>query len=127
MPISREIDKARNLTVFTVSGDVKADEILSALKAFWEGEVTLNVLWDARGASGIDLESFHMEAFADFSSHYGDRLKDRQGGRSAIVSPTDLEFGLSRIVEISQSLRDSPFEIKVFRSIDDAKEWLKGK
>ena len=51
MPITSKVDKTKNLTIFTLTGELTIDEILGALKSFCEAhELTLNTLWDTRNA-----------------------------------------------------------------------------
>ena len=58
MSITSQIDKTKNLIVFTLTGELTLDEIQSAVKSFWGGhELTLNALWDARSASLTHLKS----------------------------------------------------------------------
>ena len=36
MPITSHVDKAKNLTIFTLTGELKLDEIHDAITLFWE-------------------------------------------------------------------------------------------
>jgi hypothetical protein len=50
VPISYEIDKQRELTVFTATGSTTAQDIIDASEAAWRGEPTTRSLWDLTGA-----------------------------------------------------------------------------
>ena len=42
MPITSQIDKTKNLTIYTLTGELTVDDIRSAISSFWEAhEVTL--------------------------------------------------------------------------------------
>jgi hypothetical protein len=48
----------------------------------------------------------------------------RKGGRTAIVTGSDADFGLSRMFQIYAELEDFPFQILVSRSMREAHQWL---
>lgn len=61
MPITSKVDKTKNLTIYTLTGELTLDEILDALKSFWEAHtLTVNLLWDARSAKLSQLKIFRM-------------------------------------------------------------------
>lgn len=89
--------------------------------AYYSGEVTLNCLWDLTQADLSDIvtgdlrdEAIQTRAFAD----------KRKGGKTALVAEGTLEFGISRMLEVFYDLQDMPFALEVFRTIDEAMQWL---
>jgi len=48
----------------------------------------------------------------------------RQGGKTAVVAPKDLVYGLARMFQIMSDTDDFPFETRVFRSYEEAEQWL---
>jgi hypothetical protein len=42
----------------------------------------------------------------------------------AIIAPTDLLFGYSRMFQTLGELHDSPINTRVFRTPEEAKSWL---
>ena len=76
-------------------------------------------LWDFRDA---DLSSFDYESVVEMSEY---SLKYPPGigdVKVAFVTQRDLEFGLSRVFE---SVSPAKTPISVFRSIDEAEDWLR--
>ena len=74
-------------------------------------------LWDfTHGANltGQDIEKVAAHA----------RIKKMQSGKVAIVAPQDLTFGLFRMYEVHR--KEERIQLSVFRSIKEAREWLKG-
>ena len=119
--IRKTVDKARNLTTFTVSGKVAGEELMEAMTAFLTGEATLLSLWDCTDVDDIEISSEQIGAFVDDAKRLGEA---RRGGRTAWVVPTQFGYGLGRMATILSELRDVPFEAQVFRSLDEAKRWL---
>lgn len=125
MPITSKIDKARNLTIYTLTGEVAIDEIHGALKSFWEAnKLTLNILWDARNAIVTNLRSSEIKNITTFISQYSNRFEERKDGKAAIVAPTDLQYGLSRILKNSYEIENFPTKLHSFRTMEEAIQWL---
>jgi len=125
MPITSQVDKTKNLTIYTLTGELTLDDIQSTLKAFWEAhELTLNTLWDARNAKLTNLESSDMERITALIGQYTHRFEERKGGKSAVVASSDLQYGLSRILGTLYEVEDFPTQLKIFRIKDEAVEWL---
>ena len=125
MPIISKVDKAKSLTIFTMIGETDIDEIHDAIKSFWEAhELTLNALWDARRAKLTNLKSSDMESITAFIGQYTHRFEERKGGKSAVVASSDLQYGLSRILGTRYEIEDFPTQLKIFRIMDEAVDWL---
>jgi len=121
MPITTERFPSRDLTVFTPVGSSGLDEQIAVLKDFYEATPTRNVLWDFRNIRGKRLSSGDLRLIIEHLGRYRDR---RPPGKTALVSSTELDFGLSRM---SGSLADSeelPWKIQAFSSFAEAESWL---
>jgi len=125
MPITSQVDKTKNLVIYTLTGELTLDDIQSTIKSFWEAqELTLNALWDARRAKLTNLESSDMESITAFIGQYTHRFEERKGGKSAVVASSDLQYGLSRILGTLYEIKDFPTKLQTFRQMDEAMEWL---
>jgi hypothetical protein len=125
MPITLKVDKKRNLTIFSLTGELTMNEILGALKSFWEGrELTLNTLWDTRNAVVTKLKSSEIGNIARFIGQYRNRFEERKNGKAAIVATTDLQYGLSRILETLYQRENVPIKLQPFRTMEEAIQWL---
>jgi hypothetical protein len=125
MPISSEVDRTKNLTIYTLTGELTLDEIQNAIKSFWEAHaLTLNLLWDARSAMLTHLKSSDIELIAGFIDQYRHRFEEREGGKAAIVASSDLQYGLSRILGTLYELKNFPTQLQTFRQMNEAMEWL---
>ena len=125
MAITSEVEKTKNLTIYTLTGELTLDEILNALKSFWEAHtLTLNLLWDARSAKLSQLKSEEVAKITGFISQYKHRFEERKGGKAAIVASSNLQYGLSRILGTFYEIEGFPTQLKIFRILDEAMEWL---
>lgn len=125
MPIEKQIDEARQLTVLTVSGEVTFVEMRRAIESFWETPtLTLNVLWDYRQASLKNLSREDHEGLVRVGMKFRDRHAERTGGKTAIIASTELEYGINRASETMTQIEGYPFKVKTFRTVEEAEAWL---
>jgi hypothetical protein len=125
MPITTEVDRARQLTVLTVEGAVTFVEMRRVIESFWEAEeLTLHVLWDYRWADMSGLSQEDHEALTRVGLKYRHRHAERTGGKTAIIASADLEFGMNRASETMTRLEGYPFEVRTFRTGEEAEAWL---
>ena len=125
MPIISEVDKTKNLTIFTLTGEMTLDEIQKAIRSFWEAhDLRLNALWDVRQAKLNNLKSSDMVSLTALIGQYTHRFEERKGGKTAVVALSDLQYGFSRILGSLYEIEDFPTKLKVFRIMDEAFEWL---
>jgi len=129
VPISTEIDKSRQLTIYTATGDVSVDEIISTLEGFYRSpEVTLNVLWDGRNAKLKPLSLKDLSKIMGYRKHHKDHRLARRGGKTAIVSPSHVESGVFEVAEMFKAslARRLSYEVQTFSSAEEAATWLEG-
>ena len=126
MPLDTHTDQSKRLTVFTGKGELSFDEIQSAIKSFYNGGPTHYVLWDMSDATANSISHIEIREIVGLIRM---SRKGRKGGKTAIVAASDVDFGLSRMLQI---LLESPEELhqvwlEVFRSKDEAVQWLNEK
>ena len=114
----KTISKA-GLTVFTATGPVSVEDVVDAITSFYENGKTLDSLWDLRDAQLKDFPTDGARKISQVASQY---KQERAGGKTAIVAPRDVDYGISRMHQAYMA--DFPWEFEVFRSIDDACGWL---
>jgi len=122
LSIISHIDSSRTLTIFEAEGPLFFDEMVLAIKHFFEGKdnpPTNNILWDFRNASVDQSLSGNVEELVIFAS----QIDKRKGLiKTAIVASNDSVFDFAKLYKKYISKPSIQFE--VFRSMDDAKEWL---
>jgi len=121
MPITTTIDHDRELTIHTVAGEPSFEEGMATIKQFWEGQPTMNVLWDFRKASLPGLSLKETEAITDYIKHHWEK---RSGGKSALVVLGDLEYTVSRIAQPLAEMNSFSIQMKIFRTFKEAIQWL---
>ena len=120
--ISASRGEQKDLTIVTVEGSVTADQVREHIVSFLTSEPTRLVLWDLRRGSLAAISSQSIQMIVSAGAPHAHR---RQGGRTAIVSSRDLDFGLSRMFQTIAELEHVPFEIRVFRDLNAAMAWLR--
>jgi len=121
MPITSHIDKTRDLTIFKSTDVLSFDMALPVVKAFYEGDPTRHVLWDLIDTTDIQFTSEEVLSIVRFKPRYEGK---RGIGKTALVAQKDILFGLSRMFEIQSGIQEAPYPVKVFRSLDEAHQWL---
>ena len=117
MPITYQIDPAEEIVFTTSEGDVTLDDIaehcrkLKADKAF---NPSFSELLDYRATSpALSLDEMRHVA-SSLDPYSGD-------ARRAIVASSDLNYGVARMFEAVHA----GITVAVFRSMDEALEWLR--
>ncbi|MEM7468372.1 MAG: hypothetical protein AAF387_15995 [Pseudomonadota bacterium] len=111
----------KDLTVFAVIGALRLAELKTAVDEFYSGKFTLNTMWDLREADISAIEVGEVKEILDYSMEY---LKRREGGRSAILVSTDVNYGMGRVFDTFVELSSSPVENNVFRDYEEAMAWF---
>lgn len=119
--IIKDIDRENDLTIFTNTGKVFAQDIVAAIKDFYTTTATSKVLWDLSQSDLSEIKSAEIEQIVELSNHFA---KGRSHGKTAIVALEAFSFGLSRMYELSREPTKMPVETRTFRNKQDAYEWL---
>jgi hypothetical protein len=122
MSIALQTNESKNLTTCTVSGEVTFAEAMEVLESFYKNP-TKNVLLDFSRQANTPLV-LTSEELAKLFSHLTTKKENRPTGKTAIVAPDDLRLGMSRMAEAFAEIEKLPWEMKAFRSMDEAINWL---
>lgn len=110
-----------DVTVMKAVGTITHSEIISVLEEFYTHNPTKLIIWDLLEASAELITSEYAKIIADFVLRFSGT---RVGGKTAIVASRDLEFGVGRMFDILGNIKEADFEIKVFRNLVDASDWI---
>jgi hypothetical protein len=125
MPIEARVRSEENLTRLIARDGISVGEIRAAIESFWEApEITRDVLWDFRSASLREIGTEDLRRLVMVGMKYQHRFAEREGGKTAIVASENLEYGLMRASENLSEMYDYSFEIRTFRALGEAEEWL---
>ena len=121
MSITTSVYNDKQLTTHTVIGEISFEEEMTTLRQFWVGQPTMNVLWDFRKGSMAQFSFIEIDRVADYVTFQAEK---RAGGKTATVVSRDSEYGLSRLIDTLRDMRKVPLQLKIFRSIEKANQWL---
>ena len=115
------VDKQHDLTIHKYSGNLTEQGLLNTIQSFYEDSPTLYTLCDYSDASIDRISLAFVRQLYSMVQKLG---FSRQGGKTAVVAPEDLVYGLARMFQIMSDIDDFPFETRVFRSYEEAEQWL---
>ncbi|WP_224983927.1 hypothetical protein [Geomonas agri] len=110
-----------DLQVMLVTGKLEHAELM-ALIAEYGPKIRRHLVWDLNQADlgSLSGDEFHMVAALLLKS-----LTNRvPGGKTALVATKDLTYGMSQMYGTIASLSQLPFSYAVFRSMEEAMEWI---
>ena len=119
--IKIQVESKYDLTVFSVVGALTAIEARGVIKKFYADGITLNVLWDLSQCNVSNLTTDDVHSVAHTPRKYAEM---RKGGKTAIVAPTDITFGLTRMYEFMTDMQNYSFKTQAFRTTQEAYQWL---
>ena len=122
--IEKIYNPERQLTVFNCSGELTRSELYHTIILFLKETPTKYELWDFTNARFPTVSKEDLRDSAFLGRKYGYK---KRGGKNAIVAPEGLEYELSKIFKMMAEIVEVPFEVQVFRSLDEATQWLFGK
>lgn len=110
-----------DLAIFTVEGVLSVSEIIATVKAFYPSNVKRHVLWDLTKA---DMSGITSTQFKELAFTVRQNLPEARRGRTAFVSVSEIDFGLSRMYTIYAEDEGVPAQYEVFHNREDALKWL---
>ena len=123
MPFAQSIDTGRRLVLVSVTGEISGGECINYLQSLVQsGSVHkgFDLLYDARAVVRPHIISQDIQELASIAMSATDVFT---GTRWAIVTNSDLVYGLARMFALS--VEEAAFEVNVFRSEDDVWRWLR--
>ena len=121
MPIKTTRDETNSLTEHLVTQVVTDEEMFACQEEFYQIGPTRLELWDMSDAELSQVTIPGLQKFVSQEAHLG---KARQGGKSAVITKTNLQYGLGRMAEILGEFESLPFAFRIFRNRADAVAWL---
>ena len=123
MSIRVEKDDVKQVTVFTVSGDLDFRGLLAYMKAYNQDfALTKNCIWDFRPSTGGEIISENeLGYFAAIMKQYA---FESPVSKMGFVIKGDLGFGLARMLSTFEELYDVTLDAKAFLSMEEVLIWL---
>ena len=124
MRIEVDHNQPAQLTILTVSGKLDFYELLSYTNhTIADSDQISGYLWDLRHAKGGQRISLPQIAhFYSICCNYFYKISTRY---FAFLVSSDMGFGLAQVISTFEELYDVYPNVRVFRSYEEALEWLK--
>jgi hypothetical protein len=117
-------DTSIDLSIFSCTGQLSADEIMKTVKSIYEGMPSRNIIWDLAES---DVSSITADEVRELARGVKKLAHSREGGKTAIVSPKDISYGIGRMYQIFAEIYSQSAQIEVFRSKLEAERWVNDK
>ncbi len=111
-----------HITVYTAKGRLTFPEIRAKVMDLSTGGTAHIVLCDLTQATVADLTSIEIEDIIKLISHH---MTGARGGKAAIIAHSGIDYSLARMFGTFAELAGLPVKVRVFRTFEIAKEWLK--
>lgn len=123
MSIVYQISRSRDITVFTLTGEVTFSELTDSLREYGEDGPTLLELYDLRELTGERLSQTDIDRLVEFLNQSASYRPNNS--KTAVVVEEDIDFGISKTVALL-TLIDGvvPYQVNVFRVMNEAERWL---
>ncbi len=121
MAITSKIVPDNELTIFIAEENPSFEEFMAAIKSFYAGEPTRNVLWNLREGSGWELTGEHLKQLSQFAPRM---TKSRPGAKTAIVASDELSTSLSKLFVLFGQSSELKIRMEIFESETAALKWL---
>jgi hypothetical protein len=108
----------KDVACYHFFGQVSFDEVAVKIREFLLREPFKNSIWDYREAD-IDFKEEQLQAFAEYVRSFG---KHKEGGKAVIIAPPGYKHDLA--TSFLAHAHDSPVEIRIFQTTEEAVHWL---
>jgi hypothetical protein len=112
-----------SVIVNTVKGLVGLDEIANFISDNIDSWIGKSELWDISEMDFNDISTEDLRVFVQKAAITSAASK-RSGGKTAIVAPKDLQFGMMRSLESFTEISSYETTTRIFRTMNEAKSWL---
>jgi hypothetical protein len=116
-----KVEKTDCLTIFRVTGEVTANDIIAEAVKYMEGEQTETSMWDFTKTEKVDIKTLELKGIADSLKRAS---KDKTVRKVALVGSKSINIGLGKVFGAFAQMAGLPYTYKPFRNINDAIKWL---
>ena len=125
MPMTVSVDESGTLTTITGTGELTYEEIVDAIHLYYD-RPTENVIWLM---PEVDVGQLPTSAVEKIAALLRNLRQSAPRGRTAIVSPETLTYGLARMFQslVNLNPQNDGRETMVFQDTEEALQWIEGK
>jgi hypothetical protein len=120
--IEHHLEHDGTFVFVTMSGLLADDETYDWFRGFiesLEGHRGVSGLIDTRTIERFDLSAPTVQRMSELAKA---AVPQFMGSRWAVIAPEDVVYGMSRMFEIRTA--ESPWQFRVFRTEQEARDWL---
>ena len=110
-------DLSKNLTVFTATGEILADDMIEVIEKLYSTEPTRFIIWDLAEADGTYFKSEDIDRVIDVVSKYSHK---RVGGKTILVASSVFAYGMSRMYQSKVEHNQMKIDYHVTRTMEEA-------
>ena len=110
-----------DLTIFRVTGDVTANDILKEAVQYVEGVQTKTSMWDFTQAAKVDISTLELKGIADSLKNLTEGGTNR---KVALVGSKNINIGLGKVFGAFAQMAGLHYNYRTFRDRNDALKWL---
>jgi hypothetical protein len=115
-------DEDNDLTYLKIKGNLTFETISKIIDDVYATEqLTYKIICDLTESNISNLNASQVELIVNKVQGY---ISKRKEGKTAIVHSGDFEYGMGRIFEVYTEIKNFPATYQMFRSLDEAFEWL---
>jgi hypothetical protein len=121
MSVDLHYDQERKILSVVLHGVIDVEEFSGIVETITHSEeypADIPTLWDLSAVDASKVDTSIIEKIIAIRARY----PERGSTKLALLTSTDLAFGLSRMYEMTSS--DMPQVIRVFKSRPEAESWL---
>ena len=120
MPITTDIDHAKELFLIRTPGGCRCEELEAVLRAFYADEPTRRILADFSGEGNV-WTTDEVRQLVVFLASIRDSIPDHS--RVAAVCSRVADYGLARMAQTLSEMK-IPWTMAVFWNREEALDWL---
>jgi hydroxylamine reductase (hybrid-cluster protein) len=115
------VETKDSCTIFRVTGEVTANEIIMQAVRYMAGKQTETAMWDFTQATRVKISMGEIRGIANSLK---DITSDGKVRKVALVGSKSVNIGLGKLFAAFAQMAGLPNDYKVFRSLSPAEQWL---
>lgn len=114
-----------DLLIVSITGDLHAAEAVETICRHYTNGIVKNVIWDFTNGSLLNTSNGEFRTIAAAVKKTVDDGY-RQGGKTVFVGNATVEYGILRMYTAIAETSGVHIRYNVFRTVEEAKEWIAG-
>ncbi|GEM_PF-1021362 len=113
-----------DVLIVSVTGALTAEETIAVIERYYPTGIIKDVIWDLTNGSLLLIDKGGFRRIAEAAKR-SVANGSRQNGKTVYIGCADVEFGLLRMYTAIAEMTGVPISYTVYKTIDQAREWLR--